>query len=114
MQQTAVEATKLSGHAQVETVGAKRGGKLFRPAHATDGLVEVNTVVSAAGSLLTVVNWRMQPTNVTVHVDNSTGWLPSFSTATIGSSGRALRVQRLGKPEGIVLETFIPGLVLSQ
>ena len=55
-----------------------------------DGLVEVNTVASDVGSLLTVVNWRMNATKVTLHLDNSTGWLRPFSHVSLGSSGEPL------------------------
>ena len=48
---------------------------------------QVSPVVTASGgSLITVVNWRMTPTHVTIFVDNTTGWLADFSTATLGSS----------------------------
>ena len=55
-----------------------------------DGLVEVNTVASDVGSLLTVVNWRMNATKVTLHLDNSTGWLRPFTHVSLGSSGEPL------------------------
>ena len=52
--------------------------------------MEVNTVASDVGSLLTVVNWRMNATKVTLHLDNSTGWLRPFSHVSLGSSGEPL------------------------
>jgi len=47
-------------------------------------------VASDVGSLLTVVNWRMNATKVTLHLDNSTGWLRPFTHVSLGSSGEPL------------------------
>ena len=52
--------------------------------------MEVNTVASDVGSLLTVVNWRMNATKVTLHLDNSTGWLRPFTHVSLGSSAEPL------------------------
>ena len=100
---------------RVEALAAGSSGRLQRPAWSTppladdllslrcvftdrtlcfravgDGLVEVNTVASDVGSLLTVVNWRMNATKVTLHLDNSTGWLRPFTHVSLGSSGEPL------------------------
>jgi hypothetical protein len=71
---------------------------IFRPLSASDGLVEVSPVVTAsAGSLFTLVNWRMTPTAVTILVDNTTGWLAEFDMATLGSSNQAVPRTVAGK-----------------
>jgi hypothetical protein len=36
--------------------------------------------------VLTLTNWRMRPSAVQIRLDNSTGWLPGFTTARLASS----------------------------
>ena len=47
--------------------------------------------------MLLLTNWRMQPTvGLTLTIDNSSGWLPAFEIARIGSTDAEVKIKAVG------------------
>ena len=84
-------------------LGDRASQQLLKPVVASDRLVEVGRVVAndgggggggARGAVLLLTNWRMQPTvGLTLTIDNSSGWMPAFETARLGSTNAEVKIQ---------------------
>ena len=83
-------------------LGDRASQQLLKPVVASDRLVEVGRVVAndggggggGGGAVLLLTNWRMQPTvGLTLTIDNSSGWMPAFETARLGSTNAEVKIK---------------------
>ena len=83
-------------------LGHRASQQLLKPVVASDRLVEVGRVVAndggggggGGGAVLLLTNWRMQPTvGLTLTIDNSSGWMPAFETARLGSTNAEVKIK---------------------
>ena len=46
--------------------------------------------------MLLLTNWRMQPTiGLTLTIDNSSGWMPAFEIARLGSTNAEVKIKEV-------------------
>jgi hypothetical protein len=82
-------------------LGDRASQQMLKPVVASDRLVEVGRVVAnggggsgGGGAVLLLTNWRMRPTvGLTLTIDNSSGWMPAFETARLGSTNAEVKIK---------------------